>query len=147
MSTKSDQASFEHRRYVARLVHQAQSAMVASLDKALAPFDLSAAQYAILSTLASGRADTAAQICKEISYSPGAMTRMLNRLEDKGLIVRTEFPDNRRMTKLELSEKGRSAFPAMLASSGRVIDGYFGAFEPAELRQLEVLLNKMMRRA
>jgi len=147
MASKSDQTSYEHRGYVARLVHQAQSAMVASLDEALAPFDLSAAQYVILSTLASGRADTAAQICKDISYSPGAMTRMLNRLEEKGLIVRTEFPDNRRMNKLELSEKGRSAFPAMLACSSRVIDRYFGAFDPNELRQLEALLNKMMQRS
>jgi len=147
MGNNSAHTSYEHRGYVARLVHQAQSAMVASLDEALEPFDLSVAQYAILSTLVSGHADTAAQICKDISYSPGAMTRMLNRLEEKGLIVRTEFPDNRRMNKLELSEKGRSAFPAMLACSSRVIDRYFGAFELTELRQLETLLNKMMHRS
>lgn len=132
---------------MARLVHQAQSAMVASLNEALAPFEVSVAQYAILFALASGRTHTATQICKELSYSPSAVTRMLNRLEDKGLIVRARFSNNRRMKKLELSEKGRLVFPAILASSGRGIDWHLGDFDYAELRIFEMLLNKMMHRA
>ena len=88
MKTQLDKTTYEQRARVGLLVNQAQSELVAELDKVLMGFDVSAAQYVILSTLSAGRSNTAAQICKEISYSAGAMTRMLYRLEAKGLICR-----------------------------------------------------------
>ena len=97
-------------RRVARLVSRAQNALADELDVKLAPFDITAAQYVVLSTLHSGRANIAAQICKELSYSPGAMTRMLNRLEQKGMIQKAPSVANRRTVQLELTEAGQRLF-------------------------------------
>ncbi|SFG78551.1 transcriptional regulator, MarR family [Duganella sp. CF458] len=117
--------------------------MEEELDTRLAPFDITAAQYVVLSTLHSGRATIAAQICKELSYSPGAMTRMLNRLEQKGMIQKAPAIDNRRIVHLELSDEGRRIFPSLLDASGIVIDQYFGNFSAQELQAFESLLLKM----
>jgi len=130
-------------RRVARLISRAQNALADELDAKLAPFDLTAAQYVVLSTLHSGRANIAAQICKELSYSPGAMTRMLNRLEQKGMIQKAPSRDNRRTVQLELTEEGRRLFPTLLEASGTVIDQYFGTFSQHELETFETLLLKM----
>jgi len=130
-------------RRVARLISRAKNALEDELDVKLAPFDITAAQYVVLSTLHSGRANIAAQICKELSYSPGAMTRMLNRLEQKGMIQKAPSLANRRTVQLELTEAGQRLFPRLLEASGTVIDQYFGAFSAQELDTLEALLLKM----
>jgi len=130
-------------RRVARLISRAQNALADELDAKLAPFDITAAQYVVLSTLHSGRANIAAQICKELLYSPGAMTRMLNRLEQKGMIQKAPSIGNRRTVQLELSEAGQRLFPSLLEASGTVIDQYFSAFSAQELETFEALLLKM----
>jgi len=130
-------------RRVARLISRAQKTLEEELDIKLAPFDITAAQYVVLSTLHSGRANIAAQICKELSYSPGAMTRMLNRLEQKGMIQKAPSVDNRRTVQLELTEAGRRLFPSLLEASGIVIAQYFGHFSAQELEAFESLLLKM----
>ena len=140
-------SNYQAQARLARLVSRVQTEMEAALDRALAPYDVTAAQYVILSALWSGRADTAARICKEISYSPGAMTRMLDRLEQKQLICRTRMADSRRAVKLELSSAGKQIFPELYAASAKVIDRYVGALSDTELNQLEVLLSKMLTAA
>ena len=146
MKTQLDKTTYEQRARVGLLVTQAQSELVAELDKVLMGFDVSAAQYVILSTLSAGRSNTAAQICKEISYSAGAMTRMLYRLEAKGLICRAVDENNRRSYKLALTEEGRMKFPALRAVSSDLIDRFFGTFSPTELSEFERLLGKMLAR-
>lgn len=144
MKTQLNQITYEQRARVGRLVNLAQSALVMQLDRALMRFDVSAAQYVILATLWAGRGDTATQICKEISYSPGAMTRMLSRLESKGLVCRAVDENNRRSYKLALTDEGREKFPALRAVSAAKIDSFFGSFNEDELNEFERLLEKML---
>jgi len=144
MSARQEPTSYEQRATVARLINRAQSDLVGALDLALRPSDVSAAQYVILSTLWYERARTAAQICKEISYSPGAMTRMLDRLEQKQLVRRVRLEYDRRAVELELSPAGKEVFPKLLAVSEKVIERYFGKFNKQELEQFEALLNRML---
>lgn len=147
MSTKLSATSYEQRARVGRLINRGETELVQALDKALECFGVTAAQYVVLSTLWAGRGDTAAQICKEISYTPGAMTRMLDRLTQKQLIRRLPYADDRRSIKLELTDEGRATFPKLLAAATTVIDHFFGDLNANELRQLETLLEKMLSRA
>ncbi|QOT79424.1 MarR family winged helix-turn-helix transcriptional regulator [Cupriavidus basilensis] len=146
MDTDAEVITYERRARVARLINRGQSKLVLALDRDLEPFGVTAAQYAILSTLWGGRGDTAAQLCKEISYSPGAMTRMLDRLEQKLLIRRLPHPDSRRSHKLELSEEGRQLFPELLATSAAIINRFLGDFDSADLSRFEALLERMLAR-
>lgn len=144
MSSQVNHSTYEQRARVGRMVHRVQVGLTEALDRELAHWDISAAQYVILSTLSSGQAATSTQICKEISYSPGAMTRMLDRLENKRMICRTRNVDNRRSIKLELTEEGKEIFPALRAAATLVIDQFFGAFDSAELEQFEAMLSKII---
>ena len=144
MDTDADAITYDQRARVARLLNRSQSKLVLALDRDLERFGVTAAQYAILSALWAGRGDTAAQLCKDISYSPGAMTRMLDRLEQKQQIRRLPHPDNRRAHKLELTEEGRQVFPELLATSAAIIDRFLGEFDSSELYRLEALLERML---
>lgn len=140
----SEGTTYDQRSRVGRLIHRSQIQLVMALDREFEPFGVTAAQFVILSTLWNKRGDTAAQVCKELSYTPGAMTRMIDRLEQKLLIRRLPHPDNRRANRLELTEEGRAIYPELLAASTAIVDRYFGSFNPKELATLESLLERML---
>jgi DNA-binding MarR family transcriptional regulator len=118
------------------------------LDKRLAPLELSAAQFIIIANLASPEGPaSAADLCKGISYDAGAMTRMLDRLESKGLIRRTRSAQDRRLMNLELTEEGRAAFPRMREIAMGVANRMLRGFTKSEARQLEGLLGRMLENA
>src|ERR1700676_1016893 len=130
-----DADSFEPGRCIGPLVNRVRLALLEALDGALSPLNVTAAQYVILSTLASG-ADSASQICKGISYDAGAMTRMIDRLEQRGLLKRVRVADDRRTVKLQLTDEGKALYPKMRASAMEVINGLLRGFTKAEARQL-----------
>jgi len=86
-------------------------------------------------------------LCKGISYDPGAMTRMLDRLEQKGLIKRTPRPDDRRTMNLALTAEGKALIPKLAAAKEAVQARFLRGFSKSEVRTLEALLNRMLDNA
>jgi MarR family transcriptional regulator, multiple antibiotic resistance protein MarR len=148
-----DVKTYQPAKCVGQLMYRVRAAYMNALDQALtqepglAALDISAAQYVILSVLAQRGVDSAAQLCKDISYDGGAMTRMVDRLEAKGLISRRRCPDDRRLVKLELTEAGLAAIPKLRACSVRVLNHFLHGFSEAEARQLEGFLARMLQNA
>ena len=138
--------NFEPGRCVGPLINRVRLALLEALDRTLAPHNVTSAQYVILSTLAAG-ADSASQICKGISYDAGAMTRMIDRLEQRGLLQRVRVADDRRTVKLHLTVEGRTLYPKMRASAIEVINGLLRGFTKAEAHQLEDFLKRMLENA
>ena len=141
-----DAKSFEPAGCVGPLISRVRLALLEALDGALLPLNVTAAQYVVLSTLASG-AESASQICRGISYDAGAMTRMIDRLEQRGLLQRVPVADDRRTTKLELTEEGKALYPKMRASAMAVVNGLLRGFTKTEARQLESFLKRMLENA
>jgi DNA-binding MarR family transcriptional regulator len=141
-----DTETFEPGRCVGPLINRVRLALLDSLDRALSPLNVTSAQYVTLSILASG-ADSASQICKGISYDAGAMTRMIDRLEQRGLLKRVRVADDRRTVKLQLTDEGKALYPKMRASAMEVINGLLRGFTKAEARQLEDFLKRMLENA
>ena len=135
---------YDHQAKVGLSINLLQTKLETSLDKALSLFDVSAAQYVIISALANGRAETAAQLCKEISYSPGAMTRMLNRLETKNLIYRTIQDDNLCAKKLSLTENAKQLYPKLKSAYVSVITDIFAPLGITELNTVESILREIV---
>ena len=149
-----DSASYQPGRNLGSLVSRVKVEMLAALDHELAvdarlaPLEMSAAQYVIIANLAMPEGPkSAADLCKGISYDAGAMTRMLDRLESKGLVRRSRSTHDRRLMHLELTEAGRAAFPRMREIAMTVMNRFLRGFTKAEARQLESLLNRMLENA
>src|SRR5882762_10120218 len=101
------------------------------LDQQLmkSPFSLSEAR--VLYELAH-RDDLAAKdLGGELGLDPGYLSRILQKLDDSGLIARKPLPSDRRQVRLSLTAKGRQAFAKLDRSShdevaamlGRLGDG------------------------
>jgi len=129
---------------IGRLLSRVKMEMHEALDRELAPLDITAAQFVILMNLASGEVDSASKLCKGVSYDPGAMTRMLDRLEGKRLIRRARCPDDRRRVILELTPEGKAVYPKLVAAYANVLNRFLHGFNKAEVRQLETLLSRML---
>jgi DNA-binding MarR family transcriptional regulator len=148
-----DSASYQPRKSIGSLLTRVKVAMLAALDeelardRRLAPLELSAAQWAVIASLTGEERKSASDLCKWISYDAGAMTRMLDRLEGKGLIRRNRSPDDRRLVHLELTEEGLAAYPRMRELSLGVANRFLRGFSKAEARQLESLLTRMLENA
>ena len=119
-------------------------AVMDALDAELAPYDISAAQMIVLGFIATGEADSAAGLCKGISYDPGAMTRMIDRLEQKGLLRRLPRPEDRRTQNLELTPEGKALCPKLAAAKDVVQQRFLRGFSQDEERMFEALLNRML---
>ena len=139
-----DPRTFEPQRSVGRMLGRVKAGMHEALDRELEPLGITAAQFVILVSLATGEADSASGLCRGISYDPGAMTRMIDRLEQKGLIRRTQLPDDRRRVGLELTAEGKAVYPKLRAAAATVQNRFLRGFTRSEVRQLEILLERML---
>jgi MarR family transcriptional regulator, multiple antibiotic resistance protein MarR len=142
-----DPRTFDPDKGLGRLLSRVKMEMHEALDRELAPFDITTAQYVILVNLAGGEVDSAAQLCKGVSYDPGAMTRMLDRLERKRLIRRARCPNDRRKVVLELTAEGRAVYPKLVAAHVKVLNHFVRNFTKAQADQLETLLRRMLANA
>ena len=79
-----------------------------------------------------------------VSYDPGAMTRMLDRLERKGLLRRARCGNDRRKVILELTPEGKAVYPKLIASYVNVLNRFMHGFTKTEAHQLETLLSRML---
>ncbi len=148
-----DSTNYQPGKSIGSLLGRVKVAMMAALDeeltrdRRLAPLELSAAQLSVMASLVGAERKSASDLCKGISYDAGAMTRMLDRLEGKGLIRRNRSPDDRRLVHLELTEEGRAAYPRMRELALAVANRFLRGFTKAEARQLESLLARMLANA
>ncbi len=146
--------SYQPREGVGHLLNRVRTEMLSALDKALeadaelSALEISSAQFMVIAALAlADTAKSASDLCKGISYDAGAMTRMIDRLESKGLIRRNRRPDDRRVVHVELTEEGSRAYPRMREVSMDVVNRFLRGFSQVEARQLEGFLGRMLENA
>jgi DNA-binding MarR family transcriptional regulator len=145
-----DIATYQPKKSVGYLLNRVRVEMLAALDREFAadrrlvPLEISSAQFIVIAMLAaSSEPMSASDLCKGISYDAGAMTRMLDRLETKGLIRRNRSAQDRRLTHLELTDEGSAVYPRMREISMAVANQFLHGFSKTEARQLEGLLGRM----
>jgi DNA-binding MarR family transcriptional regulator len=129
---------------VGHLMGRARASLLSGLDVELAPFGLNGMQFAALKHLGEGAAQTAADLCRFMHYDTGAMTRILDHLERKGLMRRERCREDRRVVYLRLTPDGRAQLPRYLTAGARVAEGHLAGFSHAEVEQLKGYLGRMI---
>ena len=142
-----DIETFRPSQAVGAFIGQARRTIVEAIDQKLAPLDISHAQWFVVMLLGDGTAATAAELCKLVVYDPGAMTRLLDRLEKKGVLRRVRIRGDRRSVRLELTAEGRRLYPRILQALVEVFNRLLRGFSEREVRQLEDLLKRMVANA
>jgi DNA-binding MarR family transcriptional regulator len=113
------------------------------VDRRMVQHDLTDAQWKPLYLIKLGRATTANELARLMDIDAGAITRMLDRLESKGLLERVRSEADRRVVHLRLTAAGDAVakkVPFVLAS---VNNDFLRGFSEAEWKQLRRLLGRM----
>ncbi|MBS1210918.1 MAG: transcriptional regulator, MarR family [Proteobacteria bacterium] len=118
--------------------------MAAVLDEELTALDITHAQWVILMRIANGVGRTCGELCRHIAYDTGSMTRMLDRLEEKLLIVRERSAEDRRVVGVSLTEHGLALYPQLQAAGFRVLARMSAGFSKDEVEQVKSQLRRML---
>lgn len=114
------------------------------LDSHLEADGVTAAQFKVLIIVTQYQVDTPAELCRYLGLDSGSMTRMLDRLEQKELIVRNRCPEDRRQVRLALTAEGQRLADRLPEIGAAAMNELVGVLEPEELKALEGLLAKVL---
>ena len=95
-----------HYDSLGRRIYLTSQAIRNNIDRLLKPFDLTREQLHLLNNLDRQKGRTQSEIGGLIEKSPANMTRILDRLEKKNLIVRRDNPEDRRSQLVHLTIEG-----------------------------------------
>lgn len=132
---------------VGYLMRRILSTVAIEIEHEMAPNGLTNAQWIPLFKLSIGSASTAAELARECDLDAGAMTRLLDRLEAKGLLKRVRSCEDRRVVNLELTAEGRAAAQKIPGALCRVQNAHLRGFSKAEWELLKSLLRRILDNA
>ena len=123
---------------------KARNMVTAEMDAALKDLGISSQQMGILLSLTCGAAATPFELSKLLGIDTGLMTRMLDKLESKGLLKRSRSADDRRVVNLTLTEKGEEVAARIPEIAPQVLNARLRKFTKAEFEELRRLLQKFI---
>jgi len=126
------------------LLFQLMLSMRRDIETRMAEHGLTDAQWKPLLMLKLGRAGTAFELAREMCVDAGAMTRMLDRLETKGLIERVRSETDRRVVHLQLTAEGEAVVEHVPHVLAAVNNDFLRGFNKQEWAQLKELLQRML---
>ncbi|KAA5603799.1 MarR family transcriptional regulator [Roseospira marina] len=141
-NTESD-APVSDEGSVGRLLNEVANRLLDDVDRQARIDGITAAQWRVLMRIASGLDATAADLCRSMRYDSGSMTRMLDRLEARGLVRRTRCTEDRRVIQVDLTEEGAAVYPRVKRIGQNVLDHYLKDFTPDEIAVLTGLLRRL----
>ncbi|HKW37299.1 MAG TPA: MarR family transcriptional regulator [Burkholderiales bacterium] len=142
-----DKKGFKPREAIGALIGLARKTMINKIDAELAPFDVSAAQWLVVLLVGENAVSSATGLCEKLAYDPGAMTRLLDRLESKGIVRRARSAEDRRTIQIELTESGKALYPKIISAIADVNNDLLRGFSRKEVSQLEAYLRRMLANA
>jgi DNA-binding MarR family transcriptional regulator len=116
-------------------------------DELFARFELTAQQYNVLRLLKAARPDAVPTLSladRLVSRAPD-ITRMIDRLEDRGLVKREKQPGDRRVVRVRLTDAGLALLGEIAGPLAECHARQLGHLSEADLKRLSALLKEARR--
>jgi DNA-binding MarR family transcriptional regulator len=92
---------------VAFLLQKAAKRALVALEDALVDLDLTARQYLLLVLAATGKELSQQDLARKLDLDPTILVKLVDQLEERGLLERTRAADDRRRYSLTLTAEGK----------------------------------------
>ncbi|ACT07580.1 transcriptional regulator, MarR family [Dickeya chrysanthemi Ech1591] len=126
------------------LIHLSNQFKEHLLNEYFADTDITAPQFKVLISIYKG-ITSPVEVSKNVMVDGGGLSRMVERMVKRELIVRQPHPDDKRQVVLALTEKGREICRYFEQEGMQVIPAQLTArLTPQETEQLIRLLTKML---
>ncbi len=129
------------------LFRQVRDAMWADMarEMAAAGHDLTYSQFVTIKRLATDSSDGVTDLARWAQVNPGAMTRLLDKLETRGLLRRIADPSDRRALHIVLTDAGQAIWSDIQHCGERVRARAMQGLSDGEREQLFRLLNQVLQ--
>lgn len=113
------------------------------IDLKMQTYGLTHSQWSPLIWISNGT-DTSGELARELDLDAGAMTRMVDRLEHKGMLKRVWRADDRRVAHLELTDDGRAVTAVIPDKIAAVLNHHLRGLKREDVLQMKSLLRQML---
>ena len=124
------------------LVKRAHSLCVDVIEPLFEEHGFTFLQYQILAWLRDGNVLNPSDICAQYRHNSGALTRVIDQLEEKGFIERLRRDRDRRKVELQLTEAGRKVIESLIPLVVEQLNLALQDFSSDEVQDLTRLLMK-----
>ena len=138
-------ANFEPDQSIGYLIRLINQSVTTRLEGAVAPQGISYSQWQVLVSIFFNRGLTCAALARDLAHDKGAMTRLVDGLEQRGLVRRERNAEDRRVVDLVLTEAGRDVAHRGKAQAISCWNGWLDGWEPAEVDTLIAQLGRLRR--
>lgn len=127
-----------------RLLGRVYGALLAAHDEALGPFGITVYQGSVLLNVARQEANTPAALAALNGLDISTMSRMIDRLEKKGLLTRAHSTKDRRQVLVRITPKGRAIVRKGLPVAQRVALRAWRGVTEQERQAFRSLVQKVL---
>jgi DNA-binding MarR family transcriptional regulator len=118
-----------------------------ALDRRLTEHGLTSQQAALLMLSRLLREPNPIQMADRLGTDTAGMTRLIDRLESKGLVFRKTSRDDRRSIVIALGPKSRHVLPRLFPAFRQVESGLLDGFDEREVSALGSMLRRLLKNA
>jgi DNA-binding MarR family transcriptional regulator len=131
-------------RSILHLVKQVQYKAYVRLESVLNPFDVTAVQFRILTTLSTRPDLSSAELARLYDVKPQTMIKQIALLEAKGLIERRVSDANKRLLEVRLTERGATTLKQVQKDSRALERQLLSPLDDAEQAILRDQLSRLL---
>jgi DNA-binding MarR family transcriptional regulator len=139
-------ATYKAQNSVGYLIKRAHSMMLDNIEQVFEEQGFSYLQYVILSSIRDGIAANPKDICVQFRHDSGALTRVIDQLEERGLLERVRRDRDRRKVELQLTEAGRQTVEGLIPLVVKKLNLALADFSSEEFHEFLRLLVKLNTR-
>jgi DNA-binding MarR family transcriptional regulator len=136
--------SYDPNDSIAHLMRLILSLVAQGVERELEHTGLTNAQWIPMYKLYRGYASTVAELARECNHDAGSTTRMLDRLEIKGLCQRVRSQEDRRVVHIELTPEGKAAAQEIPITLSKIQNDYLAGFSLEEWQTLKSYLRRIL---
>ena len=132
----------EHRGLIAEAFLLAREIRCA-VDRELGPLGITAQQAGVLIMARLHEGPGVSQLAEKLDADAAGMTRLIDRLEAKGLVVRRPSTNDRRMVVVRLTREGEELTPELIAALRRTHQRLLEGIPDADVERLRELMRRV----
>lgn len=133
---------FAPRISIGYLLRRANKLSIARVEAAFEGSDITFTQWVVLALVSHDIATTSTELSRNMDHDKGALTRVIDQLEARGLIERRRDAGDRRISQLTVTEKGSRVVSDL---ADRVVDVWNDILEDFDNEEVARLIDTLGR--
>jgi len=133
----------KHDDLLGTLIHDVAHLLRHEIDRRLRPYNLTRVKWLALGIIANRPELRQAELAQDLELGNAAVGRLVDRLEQRGFVIRKPDPDDRRAYRLTLTQTARHLLDQLKDTAAELRDDILNGFSASEVKTLNKGLNKL----